>query len=221
MICSKTETMIYLDSSVALAYLLAEDRYPPKALWHQAIVSSRLLECEVWNRINARRLQDSHGDAVRGLIGRIAIIEMVPPVLRRAPSSRFPFPFPFARWMPFTWRPSSSSVPKEQACSFPATTNGWSGLHVGNCRVERKLNTSTTERDTKQVDDLGVSEAADIEFIDDNALAIDWISTPLAHARLRRYGTSRSLLFRWRRLFQPETAPSARSREASENYGCN
>ena len=122
--------MIYLDSSVALAYLLAEDRYPPKALWHQPIVSSRLLECEVWNRINARRLQDSHGDAVRGLIGRIAIIEMVPPVLRRAPSSRFPFPFPFARWMPFTWRPSSSSVPKEQACSFPATTNGWSGLHV-------------------------------------------------------------------------------------------
>ena len=76
--------MIYLDSSVALAYLLAEDRYPPKALWHQPIVSSRLLECEVWNRINARRLQDSHGDAVRGLIGRIAIIEMVLPVLRRA-----------------------------------------------------------------------------------------------------------------------------------------
>jgi hypothetical protein len=92
---------------------------------------------------------------------------------------------------------------------------------LGNCRVERKLNTSTTERDTKQVDDLGVSEAADIEFIDDNALAIDWISTPLAHARLRRYGTSRSLLFRWRRLFQPETAPSARSQEASKNYGCN
>ena len=76
--------MIYLDSSVALAHLLAEDRYPPDTLWHQPLVSSRLLECEVWNRINARRLQDSHGEAVRGLIGRIAIIEMVPPVLRRA-----------------------------------------------------------------------------------------------------------------------------------------
>ena len=34
-------------------------------------------------RINARRLQDSHGEAVRGRIGRIAITEMVPPVLRR------------------------------------------------------------------------------------------------------------------------------------------
>ena len=83
--------MIYLDSSVALAYLLAEDRYPSNALWHQTVVSSRLLECEVWNRINARRLQDSHGDAVRGLIGRVGIIEMVPPVLRRALD---PFPIP-------------------------------------------------------------------------------------------------------------------------------
>ena len=83
--------MIYLDSSVALAHLLAEDRYPPDILWHQPLVSSRLLECEVWNRINARRLQDSHGEAARGLIGRIAIIEMVPPVLRRALE---PFPAP-------------------------------------------------------------------------------------------------------------------------------
>ena len=74
--------MIYLDSSVALAYLLAEDRYPSNALWQESVVSSRLLECEVWNRINARRLQDSHGDAVRGLISRIAVIEMVPPEAR-------------------------------------------------------------------------------------------------------------------------------------------
>lgn len=83
--------MIYLDSSMALAYLLAEDRYPSNALWHQPIVSSRLLEYEVWTRINARRLQNSHGDAVSALIGRIAIIEMVPPVLRRALE---PFPAP-------------------------------------------------------------------------------------------------------------------------------
>jgi hypothetical protein len=46
--------MIYLDSSMALAYLLAEDRYPSNLLWRQTVVSSRLLECEVWNRINAR-----------------------------------------------------------------------------------------------------------------------------------------------------------------------
>jgi hypothetical protein len=44
-------------------------------------VSSRLFECEVCNRINAHLLQHSHGDAVRHLIGRVAMIGMVGPVL--------------------------------------------------------------------------------------------------------------------------------------------
>jgi hypothetical protein len=83
--------MIYLDSSVALAHLLAEDRSPPDELWDQQLVSSRLLECEIWNRINAQRLQSSHGEAVRNLIDRLALIEMIGPVLARALQ---PFPFP-------------------------------------------------------------------------------------------------------------------------------
>ena len=83
--------MIYLDSSVALAHLLAADRFPSEALWDQPLVSSRLLECEVWNRINAHQLQNTHGDAVRNLIGRVAMIEMVGPVLARALQ---PFPVP-------------------------------------------------------------------------------------------------------------------------------
>ena len=83
--------MIYLDSSVALAYLLAEDRFPSELLWDQPLVSSRMLECEVWNRVNAHQLQNSHGDAVRNLIGRVAMIAMVGPVLERA---RQPFPVP-------------------------------------------------------------------------------------------------------------------------------
>ena len=83
--------MIYLDSSVALAYLLAEDRFPPRDLWQQQLVSSRLLEYEVWNRIYARRLERSHGDAVRALIGRVALLELATPVLARALD---PFPIP-------------------------------------------------------------------------------------------------------------------------------
>ena len=83
--------MIYLDSSVALAHLLAEDRFPPDALWDEQLVSSRLLECEVCNRINAPQLQPWDGDAVRNLIGRVAMIEMVGPVLTRALQ---PFPVP-------------------------------------------------------------------------------------------------------------------------------
>ena len=76
---------------MALAHLLAEDRFPPDELWDQQLVSSRLLECEIWNRINAQRLRNSHGEAVRNLIGRVAMIEMVGPVLVRALQ---PFPVP-------------------------------------------------------------------------------------------------------------------------------
>jgi hypothetical protein len=83
--------MIYLDSSVALAHLLAGDRFPGAVLWDQPLVSCRLLECEVWNRINAYLLQTSHGESVRNLIGRVAMIEMVGPVLTRALQ---PFPVP-------------------------------------------------------------------------------------------------------------------------------
>jgi len=76
--------LIYLDTSVALAHLLAEDRLPPARLWDEELVSSRLLEYEVWNRVHARKLGNSHGDAVRALVGRVALIEMVAPVLTRA-----------------------------------------------------------------------------------------------------------------------------------------
>lgn len=81
--------MTYLDTSVLLAELLAEDRHPPEALWAESLVSSRLLEYEVWTRIHARRLEHSHGDATRDLLGRVAMLEMVSPVLTRA-LERFP-----------------------------------------------------------------------------------------------------------------------------------
>ncbi|MPZ33784.1 MAG: hypothetical protein GEV13_22805, partial [Rhodospirillales bacterium] len=76
--------MIYLDSSVALAQLLAEDRTPPGTLWQESLVASRLLEYEVWNRLHARGLGRSHGEEARSLIGRVALVELVPPVLGRA-----------------------------------------------------------------------------------------------------------------------------------------
>ena len=76
--------MIYLDSSVALAHLLAEDHAFGESLWEQPMISSRLLEYEVWNRMHGRGLGRSHGEAVRALIARVALIEMTPPVLARA-----------------------------------------------------------------------------------------------------------------------------------------
>jgi hypothetical protein len=57
--------MTYVETSVILAQLLAEDRYPPESLWADAVLSSRLTEYEVWNRIHAHGLGSSHGELVR------------------------------------------------------------------------------------------------------------------------------------------------------------
>ena len=67
--------MIYLDTSVALAHLLAEDRAPPETLWREPLIASRLLEYELWNGIHARGLGRSHGEEARAVIGRVALID--------------------------------------------------------------------------------------------------------------------------------------------------
>jgi predicted nucleic acid-binding protein len=83
--------VIYLDTSVALAQLLAEDRRPPRELWAEELVSSRLLEYELWVTLNARDLARSHGDAARQLLARVAFLELRSEVLDRATA---PFPAP-------------------------------------------------------------------------------------------------------------------------------
>ena len=83
--------MIYLDTSVALAHLLGEGRHPPDSLWDEPLVASRLLEVELWTRLHARRLAESHGADARALLGRLAMLELSAPVLARA---REPFPLP-------------------------------------------------------------------------------------------------------------------------------
>ena len=85
--------MIYLDTSVALAWLLTEDRRPSATLWDGTLVSSRLLEYEIWTTLHARGLADSHGEAARGLVGRVALLELSPRVLARALDA-FPGPAP-------------------------------------------------------------------------------------------------------------------------------
>lgn len=76
--------MIYLDTSVALAALFAEDRQPPSSLWRETLVASRLLEYELWNRVHARGLARVHDGAIRSLLGRIAFVELERAVLARA-----------------------------------------------------------------------------------------------------------------------------------------
>ena len=76
--------MIYVDTSVALAHLLVEDRQPPGSLWDESLFSSRLLEYEIWVRLHARGLAESHGDSARWLIGRVAMLELAPSVVARS-----------------------------------------------------------------------------------------------------------------------------------------
>jgi len=83
--------MIYVDTSVALAHLLAEDQQPPESLWTETLVSSRLIEFEIWTRVHARKLGQSHGELVREMLGRLALLELASTVLARALE---PFPVP-------------------------------------------------------------------------------------------------------------------------------
>jgi hypothetical protein len=76
--------VVYVDSSLLLAELLAEERRPPLELWSRSLTSSRLLEYEVWNRLHARGAGDSHRQAAHDLIRRIDLIELSPVVLERA-----------------------------------------------------------------------------------------------------------------------------------------
>jgi hypothetical protein len=81
--------VIYLDSSVVLAQIFAEDRSLPDTLGEGSFVSSRLLEYEVWNRIHARGLTDSNGGEAGAFLDRVSFIDLAPNVLAR---SLEPFP---------------------------------------------------------------------------------------------------------------------------------
>jgi predicted nucleic acid-binding protein len=82
--------LIYVDSSVVLAQLFAEDRQPTATLWNQVLISSRLLEYEVWNRALARSQRPNRAE-IAALLGKVDMTEMSAPTLRRALA---PFPVP-------------------------------------------------------------------------------------------------------------------------------
>lgn len=76
--------MIYIDTSVMLAHLLAEDRAPQAWLWSEVLVTSRLAQYETWVVLHARRLAASHGEDLRQLLGRLSFLELDAAVLERA-----------------------------------------------------------------------------------------------------------------------------------------
>jgi predicted nucleic acid-binding protein len=83
--------VIYLDSSVLLASVFREPRSPPVALWDAELTSSRLLQYEVWTRLNAYGLTSSHGERARSRLDRVNFVQLNETALARALQ---PFPIP-------------------------------------------------------------------------------------------------------------------------------
>ena len=76
--------LTYLDSSVALAYLFSETRFPAAGFWRQRLTSSRLLEYEIWNRIHVRGSTAAVNSSALALLSGIGLLEMSGEALARA-----------------------------------------------------------------------------------------------------------------------------------------
>ena len=76
--------MIYVDSSVLLARVFAEDVSPPDELWDMALISSRLLLYEVWTRVHGQNYRLPGRNGVEMLLKRVELIELRSDVLERA-----------------------------------------------------------------------------------------------------------------------------------------
>ncbi|MDZ4804681.1 MAG: PIN domain-containing protein [Candidatus Eisenbacteria bacterium] len=72
---------MYLDTSVALAHVLTEDRRPPASFWANSFVSSRLLHYEIWTRLHRLGQSKSSGPRTRALLEVVGILEMTPEML--------------------------------------------------------------------------------------------------------------------------------------------
>ncbi len=83
--------MIYVDTSVILALVFAEDRVPRATLWKESLVSSRLLEYELWTRMRERRVPAEGVEAARETLGRIALLDISRDLVARVLE---PFPAP-------------------------------------------------------------------------------------------------------------------------------
>jgi hypothetical protein len=76
--------VIYVDSSVVLARLLAEEKAPSESFFNDELVASALLEYEVWNRLHASAIALPRSADARTLLERIDFYEMTPTILARA-----------------------------------------------------------------------------------------------------------------------------------------
>ena len=82
---------VYLDTSVLLAQVLAEDVRPPAELWRASLYSSRLLEFEMHTRLHASSVGQSVWRQARHCLSGVHLVELLPPATARALEA-FPLP---------------------------------------------------------------------------------------------------------------------------------
>jgi predicted nucleic acid-binding protein len=83
--------VIYVDSSVFLAWVFGEPRRPDEAFWRRPLVASRLLVHETWTRFDARPDLGMLRPEVERALGSVALVDMTPAIPARATQ---PFPLP-------------------------------------------------------------------------------------------------------------------------------
>jgi predicted nucleic acid-binding protein len=76
--------VIYLDTSVVLATLFNEQRRPPHTLWANQTISSRLLEYEIFARLNALGHSAHVSQHARNFLETVELVDLARPVLERA-----------------------------------------------------------------------------------------------------------------------------------------
>jgi predicted nucleic acid-binding protein len=76
--------VIYIDSSVFLARVFAEEISPPDAFWDAPLTSSRLLLYEVRTRVHARQDRFIYSNDVEMLMDHVRLIALADDILERA-----------------------------------------------------------------------------------------------------------------------------------------
>jgi hypothetical protein len=115
--------VIYLDSSVFLAWLFGEERRPSADFWSGRFVSSRLLAYETWTRANARAYPSHVKAGMEQALAVVDLIDMTPEVLARA-LQPVPDPGAHARRAALGDDGSSSALARPISVS-PLTTTAW------------------------------------------------------------------------------------------------
>lgn len=83
--------IVYVDSSVLLAWVFGEPRRPDVTFWQNDLVSSRLLAYEAWNRLDAYGYGARIRQGLSASLTHITLIDMTANVLG-APEALWPMP---------------------------------------------------------------------------------------------------------------------------------